>query len=45
MLIQFLISWLIALWREMKFHKLLLLNGEGRNGKGTLCKVITRFLG
>jgi putative DNA primase/helicase len=34
-----------CLWREMKFHKLLLLNGEGRNGKGTLCKLITCFLG
>jgi putative DNA primase/helicase len=34
-----------CLWREMKFHKLLILNGEGRNGKGTLCKLITRFLG
>jgi putative DNA primase/helicase len=34
-----------CLWREMKFHKLLILNGEGRNGKGTLCKLITFFLG
>ena len=34
-----------ALWREMKYHKLLLLEGEGRNGKGTLCKVITCFFG
>ena len=34
-----------CLWREMKFHKLLILNGEGRNGKGTLCKLITCFLG
>jgi putative DNA primase/helicase len=34
-----------CLWREMKFHKLLILNGEGRNGKSTLCKLITRFLG
>ncbi len=34
-----------ALWREMKFHKLLLLEGDGRNGKGTLCKVITRLFG
>lgn len=34
-----------CLWREMKFHKLLILNGEGRNGKGTLCKLITKFLG
>jgi putative DNA primase/helicase len=34
-----------SLWRGMKFHKLLILNGEGRNGKGTLCKLITRFLG
>ena len=34
-----------ALWREMKYHKLLLLEGDGRNGKGTLCKVITRFFG
>ena len=34
-----------CLWREMKFHKLLIFNGEGRNGKGTLCKLITCFLG
>jgi putative DNA primase/helicase len=34
-----------CLWREMKYHKLLLLNGEGRNGKGTLCKLITCFFG
>ena len=34
-----------CLWREMKFHKLLLLEGDGRNGKGTLCKLITRLLG
>ena len=34
-----------ALWREMKYHKLLLLEGDGRNGKGTLCKVITRLFG
>ena len=34
-----------ALWREMKYHKLLLLEGEGRNGKGTLCKVITLLFG
>jgi putative DNA primase/helicase len=34
-----------CLWREMKFHKLLILNGLGRNGKGTLCKLITIFLG
>jgi putative DNA primase/helicase len=34
-----------CLWREMKFHKLLILNGEGRNGKGTLCKLLTCFLG
>lgn len=33
-----------CLWPEMKFHKLLILNGEGRNGKGTLCKLITKFL-
>jgi phage/plasmid-associated DNA primase len=32
-----------ALWREMKIHKLLILNGEGRNGKSTLCKLITCF--
>ncbi len=31
--------------REMKYHKLLLLEGDGRNGKGTLCKVITRLFG
>jgi putative DNA primase/helicase len=34
-----------CLWPEMKFHKFLILNGEGRNGKGTLCNLITSFLG
>jgi putative DNA primase/helicase len=34
-----------CLWREMKHHKLLVLNGEGRNGKGTLCRLIIRVLG
>jgi len=26
-----------CLWGEMRFHKILILNGEGRNGKSTLC--------
>ncbi|HET9807308.1 MAG TPA: phage/plasmid primase, P4 family [Nitrososphaeraceae archaeon] len=34
-----------CLWREMKFHKILILDGEGRNGKGTLCTLITTFFG
>jgi len=34
-----------CLWPEMKFHKFLILNGEGRNGKGTLCKLITCLFG
>ena len=33
-----------CLWRQMKFHKILILNGEGRNGKGTLCNLILHFL-
>jgi putative DNA primase/helicase len=34
-----------CLWRETKFHKMLVLLGEGRNGKGTLCNIIRRFFG
>jgi putative DNA primase/helicase len=34
-----------CLWREMKFHKILILHGEGRNGKGTLCNLISSFFG
>lgn len=34
-----------CLWREYKFHKILILHGEGRNGKGTLCKLISSFFG
>ena len=34
-----------CLWREYKFHKILILHGEGRNGKGTLCKLICSFFG
>ena len=34
-----------CLWREYKFHKILILLGEGRNGKGTLCKLISSFFG
>ena len=34
-----------CLWREYKFHKILILLGEGRNRKGTLCKLISSFFG
>ncbi len=34
-----------CLWRELRFHKLLLFNGSGRNGKGVTTQLITRFLG
>jgi putative DNA primase/helicase len=34
-----------CLWRGLPFHKYLLLNGSGRNGKGTLLHIIRRFLG
>jgi putative DNA primase/helicase len=34
-----------CLWRGFPFHSYLLLNGPGRNGKGTLLTLIQRFLG
>ena len=34
-----------CLWRGFPFHKWLLLNGSGRNGKGVTTEFITRFLG
>ena len=34
-----------CLWRELRFHKLVLFNGSGRNGKGVTLRLITRFLG
>jgi P4 family phage/plasmid primase-like protien len=34
-----------CLWREYRFHKWLLLNGAGQNGKSTLLTIIERFLG
>ena len=34
-----------CLWREYKFHKWLLLNGSGRNGKGVTTNLVTTFLG
>jgi putative DNA primase/helicase len=34
-----------CLWRAFPFHKLLLLNGSGRNGKGVTTELIKRFLG
>ena len=40
-----LILWLIVLWREYKFHKWLLLNGSGRNGKGVTTNLVTALLG
>jgi putative DNA primase/helicase len=33
------------LWRGFSFHSYVLLNGPGRNGKGTLLTLIQRFLG
>lgn len=34
-----------CLWRGLPFHKYLLFNGSGRNGKGTMLSVIKAFLG
>ena len=34
-----------CLWREFPFHRWLLLNGSGRNGKGTTTRLITKLLG
>jgi P4 family phage/plasmid primase-like protien len=34
-----------CLWRGLPFHKYLLLNGSGRNGKGSLLRIIRCFLG
>jgi hypothetical protein len=34
-----------SLYRDLPFHKWLLLNGGGRNGKGTTLTLITKFLG
>lgn len=34
-----------CLWRDFPFHKYLLLNGSGRNGKGVTLEIIKRFLG
>jgi phage/plasmid-associated DNA primase len=34
-----------CLWRDLPFHKYLLFNGSGRNGKGTMLAVIKAFLG
>jgi len=34
-----------CLWRDLPFHRWLLLNGSGRNGKGVTTKIITRLLG
>ncbi len=42
-LIGELIGWL--LWPEYNIHKALMLVGPGRNGKGTLLRLITAFLG
>jgi putative DNA primase/helicase len=33
------------LWREFPFHKYILFNGDGRNGKGTILRLIKRLLG
>ena len=34
-----------CLWRDLPFHKYLLFNGSGRNGKGTMLAIIKTFLG
>ena len=34
-----------CLWRGFPFHRWLLFNGSGRNGKGITLKLITKFLG
>jgi putative DNA primase/helicase len=34
-----------CLWRDFPYHRWLLLNGSGRNGKGVTTKIITRLLG
>ena len=34
-----------CLWRDLPFHKYLLFNGSGRNGKGTMLAVIKAILG
>jgi putative DNA primase/helicase len=34
-----------CLWRDFPFHRWLLFNGSGRNGKGVTTELITRFLG
>ena len=34
-----------CLWRGFPFHKWLLFNGSGRNGKGVTTELITRFIG
>ena len=41
-------SWILsptAYGGNFRFHKLLLFNGSGRNGKGVTTQLITRFLG
>lgn len=42
-LIQELLGWL--LWPDYDIHKAVMLEGQGRNGKGTLLRVTTAFLG
>ena len=42
-LIEEVIGWL--LWPDYNIHKALMLIGAGRNGKGTLLRLITAFLG
>ena len=42
-LIEEVIGWL--LWPDYNIHKALMLLGQGRNGKGTLLRLITAFLG
>lgn len=34
-----------CLWRDFPFHRFLLFNGSGRNGKGVTTELMTKFLG
>lgn len=34
-----------CLWRGFPFHRYMLFNGSGRNGKGVMLEIIRRFLG
>jgi putative DNA primase/helicase len=34
-----------CLWRDLQYHRFLLFNGSGRNGKGVTTELVTKFLG